>query len=153
MIRVRFVVAVLGIACSCLLTAGAFAAEKPEIVKRGTIDCDLVESTPIVFGGKLYRFEYVRERYKPNTTGGPYFRFIDVATGEATPAFAKGYALGCAYAEGGYDVGVRYEGLGYAGRVWLLVEGFEALAVGRRRWRRPTGDCSIPASARTTKGM
>ena len=94
MIRVRFVVAAFGIACFCLLTAGTFAAEKPEIVKRGTIDCDLVESTPVVFSGKLYRFEYVRERYKPNTTGGPYFRFIDVATGEATPAFAKGTRWG-----------------------------------------------------------
>jgi len=29
-----------------------------------------------------------------------YFRFIDVATGEATPAFAQGYHLGSAYVEG-----------------------------------------------------
>ena len=25
--------------------------------KLGTIDCDMVETTPVVFGGKLYRFE------------------------------------------------------------------------------------------------
>ena len=50
--------------------------------------------------------------YKPNTTGDSYFRFIDVETGEATPAFAHGYDLGCAYAEGGLDVGLRRGSLG-----------------------------------------
>ena len=35
---------------------------KPRIEKLGTIDCDMVETTPIVFGGRLYRFEYVRVR-------------------------------------------------------------------------------------------
>ena len=100
MIRVRFIVPVLGITCFCLFAAAVFAAEKPKIVKRGTIECDLVEATPIVFGGKLYRFEYVRDRYKRNAVGGPYFRFIDVETGKSTPAFAKGHTLGCAYAEG-----------------------------------------------------
>ncbi|NIA14328.1 MAG: hypothetical protein GWP08_09615, partial [Nitrospiraceae bacterium] len=79
----------------------ACAAEAPLIRKLGTIDCDMVETTPVVFKGKLLRFEYVRaERYKPNTTGDSYFRFIDVATGEATPAFAKGYHLGAAHVEG-----------------------------------------------------
>ena len=44
-------------------------ATKPLIVKRGTIDLGLVETTPVVFRGRLYRFEYVRERYKQNKTG------------------------------------------------------------------------------------
>ena len=35
----------------------------------------------VVFRGRLYRFEYVRKDYKPNTTGDSYFRFIDVETG------------------------------------------------------------------------
>ena len=61
----------------------------------------MVEATPVVFRDRLYRFEYVRKDYKPNTTGDSYFRFIDVETGKATPAFAHGYDLGCAYAEGG----------------------------------------------------
>ncbi len=34
--------------------------ERPFIVKNGTIDCDLVETTPVVFKNKVYRFEYVR---------------------------------------------------------------------------------------------
>src|SRR5262249_13246215 len=33
-------------------------------------------------------------------TGASYFRFIDVATGKATPAFAKGQHLGCAFVGG-----------------------------------------------------
>ena len=73
---------------------------KPAIRKLGTLDCDMVETTPVVFHGRLYRFGYVRGNYKPNQTGQSYFRFIDVATGEATPSFAAGYHLGSAYAEG-----------------------------------------------------
>ncbi|MFQ6040458.1 MAG: hypothetical protein ACE5PV_06340, partial [Candidatus Poribacteria bacterium] len=32
-------------------------SRKPQIEKLGTIDCDMVETTPIVFHGRLYRFE------------------------------------------------------------------------------------------------
>jgi hypothetical protein len=54
----------------CLMgTSASAAAGAPVIKKLGTIDCDMVETTPVVFHGKLYRFEYVRENYKPNTTG------------------------------------------------------------------------------------
>ncbi len=76
------------------------SAKKPLIRKLGTIDCDLVETTPIVFHDRLYRFEYVRAKYQPNTTGDSYFRFIDVASGEPTPSFAVGYHLGSAMVEG-----------------------------------------------------
>jgi alpha-L-fucosidase len=68
--------------------------------KLGTIDCDLVETTPVVFHGKLLRFEYVRDKYKSNSTGDSYFRFVDVASGEPTSGFAAGYHLGCAHVEG-----------------------------------------------------
>src|SRR4051794_6622001 len=90
-------------ACLALASPGAHAdgPKRPEIRKLGTIDLDMVEATPVVFKGRLYRFEYVRKDYKANTTGDSYFRFIDVETGETTPAFAPGYDLGCAYAEGG----------------------------------------------------
>jgi hypothetical protein len=37
---------------------------------------------------------------QPNKTGDSYFRFIDVETGKATPALAKGYHLGSAYVKG-----------------------------------------------------
>lgn len=79
---------------------GADAATKPQIRKLGTLDCDMVETTPIVFGGRLYRFEYVRANHWANKTGKSYFRFIHVATGEATPAFAQGFHLGSAFMDG-----------------------------------------------------
>ncbi|MDG3006407.1 hypothetical protein [Paludisphaera mucosa] len=79
----------------------AEVGRRPEIRKLGTIDVNMVEATPIVFRDRLYRFEYVRKDYRPNTTGDSYFRLVDVETGEASPAFAQGYDLGCAYAEGG----------------------------------------------------
>jgi hypothetical protein len=74
-------------------------AKPPLIQKLGTIDCDLVETTPIVFKGKLYRFEYVRKKYEPNKSGDSYFRFIEHESGKATPGFAEGYHLGSAFVE------------------------------------------------------
>jgi hypothetical protein len=73
---------------------------KPAIKKLGTIDLLMVETTPVVFKDRLYRFEYVRDNYPANKTGASYFRFIDVATGKATPAFANGQHLGCAFVQG-----------------------------------------------------
>jgi hypothetical protein len=71
--------------------------EKPLIVKLGTIDCDLVETTPVTFKGKIYRFEYIREAYWDNKTGDSYFRFIDHKTGIVSKSFAKGFHLGSAF--------------------------------------------------------
>jgi hypothetical protein len=76
-------------------------ARRPTIKKHGTIDLLMVETTPVVFEDRLYRFEYVRDSYPANKTGASYFRFIDVATGKATAAFARGRHLGCcAFVEG-----------------------------------------------------
>ena len=72
---------------------------KPRIEKLGTIDCDLVETTPIVFQDRLYRFEYVRTKYAGNATGDSYFRFVDHETGDYSPPFAQGYHLGNVYVE------------------------------------------------------
>ena len=74
--------------------------QRPNIEKLGTIDCDLVETTPVVFKGDLYRFEYVRPKYYANKTGDSYFRFINHKTGAATPSFARGYHLGSAFVFG-----------------------------------------------------
>lgn len=99
----------LAIAVWVLVTGLAAGQEKPRIKKLGTIDCDLVEATPVVFQGRLYRFEYVRAGYKPNKSGKSYFRFVDVATGEPTPGFAEGHNLGSAFVEGDtvYVYGVK----------------------------------------------
>ncbi len=67
---------------------------KPEIIKLGTIDVDMVETTPVVFHGNLVRFEYVRPNYWANHTGDSYFRFIDHETGRSSQPFARGYHLG-----------------------------------------------------------
>ena len=72
---------------------------KPEVRKLGTIDCDMVETTPIVFGGRLYRFEYVRTNYRRNDLGESYHRLVDVETGEPTSPFAVGWDAGSAHVE------------------------------------------------------
>jgi alpha-L-fucosidase len=74
--------------------------KRPTIEKLGSIDLLMVETTPVVFKDRLYRFEYVRDNYHANKSGGSFFRFIDVAVDQATPAFAKGKHLGCALVEG-----------------------------------------------------
>ena len=65
------------------------------IRKLGTIDCDLVETTPVVFRERLYRFEYIRDYY-----GSSFFRLVDRETDERTVPFAHGYDLGSAHVEG-----------------------------------------------------
>jgi hypothetical protein len=85
---------------SVIAIARAEDAKRPVIKKLGTIDLLMVETTPVAFKDRLYRFEYIRETYPGDKAAASYFRFIEMATGRATPAFAKGMHLGCAYAEG-----------------------------------------------------
>ena len=74
---------------------------RPLIVKSGTIDADMVETTPIVFKNKVYRFEYVRKGYWDNQTGDSYFRFVDHETGKPGKSFARGFHLGSAFVHDG----------------------------------------------------
>ena len=71
--------------------APADQQQRPQIVKLGTIKCDVVESTPVVFKGRLYRFEWMRS--------GKHFHFVDVATGKTTRPFASGYCFGSAFVD------------------------------------------------------
>ena len=85
----------LTIFMNATLTDGPCDSEpsgKPVIEKLGTIECDMVEVTPVVFNGRLYRMEWVR--------AGSYFRAVDVATGKPSPSFAPGYVFCSAYVEG-----------------------------------------------------
>ena len=78
--------------------------ERPLITKVGTIDCGLLESTPIVFRDRLYRFESVRHDYKKGfcppevrrEKPGAYFRFIDEESHVTTPRFARECHMGSA---------------------------------------------------------
>ncbi len=80
----------------------ALLAARPVIRKLGAIDCDLVETTPIVFRKRLYRVESVREQYtrKAADESGSYLRLVDVATGTPTSPFGRGHHLCSAYVEG-----------------------------------------------------
>lgn len=76
------------------------AAGRPQIVKLGTIDCDMVETTPLVFRGRVYRCEWVRPQYWANASKQSYFRLVDRETGEAMAAFAPGCEFASAFVEG-----------------------------------------------------
>jgi len=75
-------------------------ATRPAIRKLGTIECDLVEVTPFVLGGQVYRVEWVRTRYKGNRTGEDYLRIVESETGREISAFGHGCRFPCAIVEG-----------------------------------------------------
>ena len=77
--------------------------KKPVIRKLGTISCNcIVETTPIVYRGELYRFEVVRRKsFTSETTvswqdvdDSPCLRFVNVRTNTATPLFAEDHTFG-----------------------------------------------------------
>jgi pimeloyl-ACP methyl ester carboxylesterase len=81
---------------------GPLAADgRPLIRKLGTIDVDLVETSPVVFNDRLCRFEWVREGYWNNQRKTNYFRFIDHETGSPSPPFADGHEFGSAFVHDG----------------------------------------------------
>ncbi len=81
------------------------AFNRPLLRKQGSIDLDMVETTPVVFGGKVWRFESVRhgpgQHYAANTRGTNYFRFRDPSSGETTEPFGEGHEFGSAFVQGG----------------------------------------------------
>ena len=86
------------------------AAERPEIEKRGTLDCDMVETTPFVFGGQVYRLEWVRTNYRGNRMGRSYLRVVERDTGAEVSAFGEEHCFACAYVEDDtvYVAGTKY---------------------------------------------
>ncbi len=89
------------------------ALKRPKIRKLGTILCDMVETTPIVFKNELYRFESVRpcNLNETNDVGSSYFHFVNVRTNYATKPFAFNYHFGSAYTDGEYMYAVGTKGL------------------------------------------
>ena len=77
------------------------APKKPLIRKLGTIRCDMVETTPLVYRDTLYRFESVRPHSQnpANPQERSFFRFVDVNAGTAGAPFGYGRHLGSAFAE------------------------------------------------------
>ncbi len=74
-------------------------AGRPLIEKLGTIECDVVESTPVVLRGKFYRFEWMRVNAPENKLKKNYFRFIEADTGRITKPFGFGHTFGSVFVE------------------------------------------------------
>ncbi|MFA7673142.1 MAG: hypothetical protein WCY62_04735 [Clostridia bacterium] len=81
--------------------------------KIGTLKIGIVETTPVIWKGRLLRFEWMRKSneygYPVNPKGYDYYHFVDMETGEATPEFGIGHTFGCPYIENGiaYVYGVK----------------------------------------------
>ncbi|MCP4260886.1 MAG: hypothetical protein GY774_25760 [Planctomycetes bacterium] len=98
--RLRMLLSVVVMLVGCTSALSVDQQGRPLIRKLGTIDCDMVETTPVVFKGKIYRCEWVRKSYKSNELGENYFRLVDLSNGKATVPFAKGYVFASAFVDG-----------------------------------------------------
>ena len=81
--------------------ANAVDAPHPRIEKHGTLDLDLVETTPFVFQGRVYRLEWFRN--------GGCLRIVERGTGRELSRFGAQHRFPCAYVEKGtvYVVGTK----------------------------------------------
>ena len=92
--------------------------QRKRLKKLGTVKINYVEATPVVWQGRLLRFEGVRNKVWGGRGGIDreygYYHFVDQETEAEVSAFAHDHAFGCAYAEDGvmYVHGVRGEGGG-----------------------------------------
>ena len=82
------------------LRYGTIKPQKP-IKKLGTLAIGVVEATPVVWHGRLLRFEWTRPdghefMERPGLKEGSY-RFVDMETEEPTPDFAFDHCFGSAY--------------------------------------------------------
>ena len=116
--------AVLLLGLNASASTSSADASPLKVERLGTADFALVETTPVVWKGKLLRFESVRSNYggmkncsdcalgtrDPSMGNKPYFRFREVASPLAvTPSFAPGYAFGSAFVQ---PAGARSDGQG-----------------------------------------
>ncbi len=91
----------------------ARVGRRKRLKKIGTLKVNAVEATPVVWGDRLLRFEWVRNQQWSGAGGierkfGCY-HFVDMETETSLGEFAEDHAFGCCYAENGkmYVLGVR----------------------------------------------
>lgn len=81
--------------------------------KRGVLTCSMVETTPLVWQGRLVRFGWKRIHHRDESgtvvaiTGS--YNLVDMETEEEIAEFAQGYSFGSAYVEDGkmYVIGTN----------------------------------------------
>ena len=116
-----------------IAAALVFAVDAETIKRLGTIDYYIVETSPIVFKGRPWLFEWIRgKKYAGNAVGMSYFRFRDLETlQDFTPPFAQGQMhFGSAFVDGDRVVvtGVNKSG----GNIFLLTESRDLV-----NWTKP----------------
>ena len=70
------------------------AIEQHGITKLGTVDFNLVETSPLIWHGRLLRLESIRPSYVGNKRADkqPYFRLRDISAGNYTAGFGAGFS-------------------------------------------------------------
>jgi alpha-L-fucosidase len=98
---------------AAIFSASAQASKPPVIVKKGTVDLDLCETTPFVFKDKLYRLEWHRKAGR--------LRIMDHDTQLEIGHFGEKHRFPCAFVEGDtvYVIGTS-EDKGWCGTTLTL---------------------------------
>lgn len=94
------------------------------IRKLGTFDLDIVEANPVVFQGKPYLMQYIRNRTKGgeewSTGSESYFQFLDMEDMKTlSQPFGHGFHMGNAFVEDDHILVTAVEGWG-RGRFYQL---------------------------------
>ena len=74
--------------------------QPPKIVRKGTIDLDLVEAHYFVWKGRLLREEWARAHYKDRVHPAMHFQIRDAETNERITTMAMNHHFGTVYVEG-----------------------------------------------------
>ena len=113
LIIAAFVMAGAAFAEDAPAAARSLLPAPPVIVKKGTIDLDLCETSPFVFKGKLYRLEWHRKASR--------LRIMDHDTQAEVSHFGDKHRFPCAFVEGDtvYVIGTT-EDKGWCGTTLTL---------------------------------
>ena len=87
-----------------------------KLKKIGTVAVGVVEATPVVWRGELWRFEWVRNSsWNTLRDGEPedgHYHFVRMSDGKKSAPFAFGHSFGCCHCEDGVMHVVGVEGKG-----------------------------------------
>ena len=93
---------------------GAEILPQPRMIKLGKVPDgdDLMETTPIIFEGRLLRLETLRPNTKKNTSTEMALEFVEIESGRRLGRFAYGYGLA--------------DALAYNGKVFVFASKFDS---------------------------
>ena len=88
----------------------ALATVQSSLVKSDEVMTNMMETTPVVWQGRLCLLECIRPA-SGGSTNDYFLKLVDIETGRELTRFGRGYGLGCAFAHGSkfYAFATRFD--------------------------------------------